>query len=355
MEQGACPPAFRPVPSTSIEVTGHARRQLPNRPRCFGHTRYDKANRLQYRVDKQDGKLYLEVKRGSAVGRAEMTYALGSGKLAVTFVRELDADNYEELRVSYYSQTGGWDLTPGQRTARPTWAADALGRPIKKHGELGCLNCHASLLVQSEGKIDGARSRFSVDCERCHGPGREHVESAGRGTPVKPRAPELNEALRAAQSLRDGKRPESPFEELLKSLVEVDDERLIRDVYVCGECHGRTHIFDPPSDEQLSKLPVAALVSSACYQRSATKLLCGDCHDPHGDSPRDDRPYVAVCMKCHSDDLCPERDSNAGCIGCHMPVRSPLPHTHYTHHRIAIYPRAETVNPHHPHPPPDAP
>ncbi|HEX7449885.1 MAG TPA: cytochrome c3 family protein, partial [Pirellulales bacterium] len=262
----------------------------------------DERNRVRYRVERQDGKLQLEAKRGREVARAEMTYALGSGKLAWTFVRELDADNYEELRVTYYTQTDRWDLTPGQRTARPVSAREALGRPIEKHGDQACLNCHASLLVQSAGKVDIARSRFGVDCERCHGPGRDHVESAQQGEPVKLRAPELVEALGLARRLREGQRPANPPEELLQSIAEVGDERLIRDLYVCGECHGRSDIGEQRTDLQLAKLPVAALVASACYQNSATKLLCGDCHDPHGDSPRDDLNYVAVCLRCHQED-----------------------------------------------------
>lgn len=299
-------------------------------------TVFDAVNQLHYRVDEHDGKLRLEVKRGSAVAHADMTYALGSGKLAITFVRELDAENYQELRVSYYSQTGGWDLTPGQRSARPAWVAEALGRPIGKHGDQGCLTCHSSLLVQSGGTIDGHRSHFNVECERCHGAGRAHVEAAHGGEFAVLRAPELSEALGAVRRLREGERPESPSEELLQSFAPLDDERLLHDLYVCGECHGRARLADRPTDVHMSKFPVAALAQSACYQRSATKLLCGDCHDPHGDSPRDDRPYVAVCLRCHRSDFCPE-NSNNECIACHMPVRSPIPHTQYTDHRIAIY------------------
>lgn len=324
----------------------------------------DETNHVRYRIEQQDGKLHLEARRGREVARAEMTYALGSGKLALTFVREIDADNYEELRVTYYARTDRWDLTPGQRMARPVSAREALGRPIEKHGDQGCLNCHASLLVQSAGKLDLALSRFGVDCERCHGPGRDHVESAQRGTPVKPRAPELIEALELARRLREGQRPANPPEELLQSVAKAGDERLIRDLYVCGECHGRPEIWEHRTNLQLAKLPVAALVASACYQNSVTKLLCGDCHDPHGDSPHDDLDYVAVCLRCHQQNpaqpagatahrppgkegsrdrppsqitrVCPVNPSD-GCIDCHMPLRSPIRQIHSTQHRIAIY------------------
>lgn len=297
----------------------------------------DEANRLRYHVDRRDGKLNLEVKRGQETANADMPYALGSGKFGVTFVRDLDSYQYEELRVTYYADSGGWDLTPGQRLARPVSARDALGRPIEKHGGQGCLNCHASLLVQSAGRIDAAHSQFNVACERCHGPGRGHVASTDTDELVEPRPPELIEALRLAQTFRDGGRPDSASDEVLASLASLDDERPIRDLYVCGECHGRHEIGRPYPDEQLAKFPSAALVASACYQRGAAKLLCTDCHDPHGDSPRDDHPYVAVCLKCHQDDpSCPVNPSDA-CIECHMPVRSPIKHTHFAHHRIAIY------------------
>ena len=323
---------------------------------------FDVNGRLRYRIDRRDGQLGLEVMRGGEVARAEMSYALGSGKQGVTFVRELDADHYEELRVSYYAQTGQWDLTPGQTAAPPASAAEALGRPFPKRGDTACLNCHASLLVQSEGKIDLARSRFGVDCERCHGPGREHVESALNGSPTRLRAPELVEALDLAQRFRAGRRAETPQDELLRSVSELNDERVIRDLYVCGECHGRNEIFSPPSEELLPKFPVAALVASACYQRSAAKLLCNDCHDPHGDSESGDRAYVAACLNCHSDGpalpvgeaaadsqpetagappvpqiaICPVNPRD-GCIACHMPSRSTILQVRLTQHRIAVY------------------
>lgn len=324
---------------------------------------FDERNRVRYRVEQRDGKFELEAKRDREIARTEMAYALGSGKFAVTFVCELGDENYEELRVSYYTDSGAWDLTPGQRSARPASVKEALGRPFEKRIDGACLNCHASLLVQWGGKLDPARSRFGVDCERCHGPGREHVDSAMKASPAKLRPPELIEGLRRAQRLRDGQPPADAEEELLQSLAETNDERLIRDLYVCGECHGRREITSPPSDDLLPKFPVAALAASACYRQSATKLLCSDCHDPHGDSPRDDHAYVTVCLQCHKEGqtasagdapnaVLPERSGTPaasqatafcpvnprdGCIDCHMPTRSPIPHARFAHHRIAVY------------------
>jgi hypothetical protein len=316
---------------------------------------FDPDNHLRYRIDRRDGKLCLEAWRGRDVARADMTYALGSGKVAVTFVRDLDAENYEELRATWYADTNSWDLTPGQKGARPITVAAALGRPIGKHSPQACLTCHATLLVQSDAKIDLARSRFGVACERCHGPGRDHIESVtkGRATGTKNnvtiRPPLLDEALGLAQRLREGQPAQTPQDELLRSVSQANDERLIRDLYVCGECHGYDQIWTRSSDDDLVKFQVAALVSSRCYEKSATKIRCSDCHDPHGDSsPEDVGVAVTVCLQCHAGattvagsqeartKTCPV-NTRDGCVGCHMPIRSPMLHAQMTQHHIGIY------------------
>jgi mono/diheme cytochrome c family protein len=330
----------------------------------------DRANDLQYRIDRRQGQLCMEVVRGEEVVRTTMHYALGSGQRGLTFLCDLDAENYQELRVSYFADTNSWDFTPGQESAQPLSLAEAVGRRVGKRSDFACLNCHASRLVQSDGKIDTGRSYFGVDCERCHGPGREHIQAISAGRSGKMRPPALTQALVLGRQLREGKRPEGPQDELLRRMSEADDERLIRDFYVCGECHGRRQLWIEASDVQLARFQVAALMASPCYQRSAAKLRCTDCHDPHGDAVHgDDRPYIAVCLQCHGDGD-PEqpvaeassrrlagplpsansrlgsdtptkvclKNPRDGCIGCHMPVRSPMYRTRFTHHRIAIYP-----------------
>ena len=314
----------------------------------------DEANGLRYRVEAWRGELFLEVARGDETIRTAMDYALGSGERGLTFVRDLDGDHYQELRMSYYADTNTWDLTPGQESDQPASLADALGRTVPKRSHGACLSCHASRLVQSGGKIDPARARFGVDCERCHGPGRDHVETAASGrAPAKMRTPALSQALALSSRLREGRPAESPQDQLLQFVASANDDRLIRDLYVCGDCHGRHEVGIPADDEHLSRFQVPALLASRCYQSSADRLRCTDCHDPHGDAVHgDERPYVAVCLRCHSSELAGSADETAsrlppakscpknprdGCIGCHMPSRSPMYRTRFTHHRIGIY------------------
>jgi hypothetical protein len=318
----------------------------------------DQTNDLVYRVEARQGQLFLEVSRGQETARGVMAYALGSGQRGLSFVRERDPENYEELRLSYFADTRSWDLTPGQESDRPASIEDALGRPVPKRSPAACLTCHASWLVQSEGRIDVASSRFGVDCERCHGPGRDHVRTAMEGAPAQMQSPALSQALVLTRQWEEGLRPESRQDEILQSVARAGDDRLVRDLYVCGECHGRRQMLMDPDDGHLARFQVAALLASRCYQRSAQKLRCTDCHDPHGDAVHgDERPYVAVCLRCHSAEpavspassaatgaaqakVCP-KNPRAGCIGCHMPVRSPMYRSHFTQHRIGLY--AESV------------
>lgn len=316
----------------------------------------DRENGLSYRVLPRDGELILEVSRGLETARASLGYALGSGARGLTFVRDLDAGGYQELRISYYADDHVWDFTPGQENDRPTTVQQALGKFVPKRSPEACLDCHASRLVQSEGQIVPASSLFGVDCERCHGPGREHCETAARGDVAAPRAASLVQALRLAERLREGRPPASSQDAWLQSASKAADDRLIRDVYVCGECHGGRQIWSTPADDQLSRFQVAALVASKCYQESADKLRCTDCHDPHRDiEPGDQSLAVAVCLKCHSPGegqaadgqpvsaaeraraiSCPV-NAVAGCVACHMPTRSPMYRTRFTHHRIGVH------------------
>jgi hypothetical protein len=313
----------------------------------------DPVNGLTYRVAREAERWQLQVVRGEESAAAPISYFLGSGERGLTPLWEHDAENYVELRVSYYADTQSWDFTPGQESAAPAALEEALGRRIDKKGRFGCLTCHSTLLVQDGGEIDLRRSCFGVHCERCHGPGRQHVESARRGDWLPTRNPAVVQAISLANRFFEGETPNTPQDKFLWSVAKARDDRLIRDLYMCGDCHGRSAIHTESDDTELSMFQVAALTASKCYQRSEKKLRCTDCHDPHRDIVQDDDAgYVAVCLKCHGDEGAiadPARgvsdvpakicsvDPQGGCIECHMPKKSPMYRTRFTHHRIGLH------------------
>lgn len=324
----------------------------------------DPVNQLRYEVREDGGAWRLQVSRCSddlseaelaEAAVAPIAYLLGSGDRGLTPVSDLNADEYRELRISFYGDTRSWDFTPGQEVANLSNLSNALGRRIEKKGRLGCLSCHSTLLVQSGEAIDTAASRFGVHCERCHGPGRQHSEAAEKGEFLPTSNPAVAQATALAHRLIEGENRKSPQDRFLLSVARAGDDRLIRDLYMCGECHGRNAIHERIEGDELAMFQVAALAASRCFQESRGKLRCTDCHNPHRDVENADRSgYVDVCRKCHVGDradrtlpnrrdedevaarVCPI-DAEGQCVDCHMPKKTPMYRSRFTHHRIGLY------------------
>jgi Cytochrome c554 and c-prime len=295
----------------------------------------DTANQIQYDVVRRQSGLWLIATQGSRSAEAHMMYVLGSGSKGLSFVQET-SNEFQELRLAFYRDVPNWDFTPGQEAVQlARLDLDAvLGTQRISRGEARtCLSCHSTLLVQTAGQIDQERSMFGVSCERCHGPGREHIESISRGEVTPPRNELVERELdRVAPTRRDS-----------------NDLAAVRQIQLCGECHGKGS--SPADDLHLAQFQVPALLQSKCYQASSQQLRCSDCHDPHGNAWRGDpAPYVQVCISCHRGEhqsvgsvpsegkTCPV-NAQEGCIQCHMPRQQPIYRSSFTHHRIGIHPK----------------
>ncbi len=277
---------------------------------------------LHYRKKMSDGSV-LE-------GAKDLKYYIGSGAHGRGFVFE-EAGQPFQAPVAYYGEARGWDLAPGYEEE----TSILLGRKIEK----GCISCHASGFTSKQPVLfaEGA-----VSCERCHGPGAEHVAVVQSGKPTG--------SLRIVNPSK--LEPES------------------RDS-VCAQCHltgqtrvmkaGRSeatyrpgeHLADHvvpfvPASSNRAELKVVGhfegLWQSKCKRVSGDKLSCLTCHDPHTTVAPANRNayYRAKCLSCHQETSCKlpiarrtaEGDS---CIGCHMQTRasSDGQHTSFTDHSIS--------------------
>jgi hypothetical protein len=241
-----------------------------------------RAGRPLFRVARLDG--------GSEEG--EPRYVFGSGKRGYTFLIER-AGQFVESRLSYYPAIRRWSWTPGQQTLPP--GETALGRPQDDASAAACFGCHSTTVAREGARPKPERSRFDVGCERCHGPGRDHVATARAGQP-----PARLESFAAAPAAR---------------VVEL-----------CGECHRAPRPLTPPEMAalpNLARFAATGFAASRCYTESAGQLSCIACHDPHAPVATGARAYEKVCLSCHGAPVpraaaCPV-NPRAGCIGCHMP------------------------------------
>lgn len=259
-----------------------------------------------------------------------------------------------QLPVSYFTQEHQWLLSP---RFDPRFVN--FNRTITSR----CLECHASYIGDQQTndhqltgveQFDKATMVYSVDCERCHGPGAMHAE-------FQTNHPEIKTA---------------------KFIANYNSLPNARKLDMCGTCHSgnkseplrSTFTFKPGDTLANFRLPgfetanttappdvhgnqVQLLKSSKCFINS--NMDCATCHNVHKNERGDFAVYTQKCLACHNEvkhNYCKIANAANGpfiksnCIQCHMPALPSnaiisvsmnkavsadiLVHTHY----IAIYP-----------------
>ncbi len=257
---------------------------------------------MEFLYDTQSSPLHVIVKLGTESADAALQWIFGAGALAWTPVG-YNSHGYFEHRVSWYRASGVPGMTLGHAAARPLSAQSALGRPTSTEEITRCFQCHAAG-VRSGPNLDWIQP--GVQCERCHGPGREHARSGD---------PKLITVARFGSGNR---------------------------LQFCATCH-RTPLDDrtpaPESkDPMLVRFAPVGLAASRCFLASKT-LGCNTCHDPHEDARHDPVFYDAKCQECHLPKKMAFHYQTSGrsCVSCHMQKSTPVTDLTFTDHRIRIY------------------
>jgi len=238
------------------------------------------------------------------VERQPVEFALGSGHHATTFVSLLDDDPRSlkaiEHRITYFREQDRLGVTPGQTTDQhPT--GNPSGYALEGDEVTRCFGCHTTRLsTVGADRIDLESMIPNVTCERCHGPGREHVRAAQRGA--------------AAEELS---MPFGPGDWTAEGMMEL-----------CGRCHRHPNNAPPgvirPDNSHIARFQPVGVMQSRCYIQSRGTYTCVTCHDPHARVESDPLFYEAICLDCHTG-LTPESptvhlaDGPLGCLDCHMP------------------------------------
>ena len=268
---------------------------------------------------------------------------VGSGRKGQTYLY-WKADTLYELPVSYWTELGGWINSPGYPDGSPRFDKPVVPR---------CLECHGSFFEWKPpppNRFNKSSVVLGITCEKCHGPGREHVARYSSKSPLRH---ETGTAiLNPASFPRD------------------------RQVDACALCHaGAAEAIAPPLsfvpgeaiDEYLyipfadKDVPVDVhgnqiqhLEKSRCFQSS--RMTCATCHDVHKPQ-RNAAVFSEHCLSCHKVDACgkyPQLGAEIAknCVDCHMPLQESEVLVSDTNgrklkprvrnHRIAIYPDGST-------------
>lgn len=244
--------------------------------------------------------------------RERIDLVMGSGKIAQSLFY-WRGDKLFQLPIGYNVPFRGWANNPGFPDGRPRFDR-AIGPR--------CLECHSTYFHHVWGTDNQyVKDRIipEISCERCHGPGADHVAAHRR----QPSSAKPLSIVRPQQLSRD------------------------RQIDLCAQCHSDPGEPIKPSftyrpgevlaeyiDLSLNKNvhntldsvgvadQVTPLRDSRCFQGSA--MTCITCHSPHVQERGKVELFSSRCQTCHQAEHCgmfPQLGERAkqDCIHCHMP------------------------------------
>jgi hypothetical protein len=264
---------------------------------------------LYFRMEAKDGGFFQTAVQGQLPYTTSRTerfgLVVGSGGKGQTFLF-WKADLLFQLPVSYWKEVG-WVNSPGYRDG-----VAYFDRPVIPR----CLECHGTYfesLAPPQNHYSQDGFVVGIRCEKCHGPGRAHVERFSSKSAQISSDPAI---LNPARFSRD------------------------RQMDLCAWCHAGhgvpllatfSYIPGEPLEKYL-ELPepdpnapvdvhgsqVELLKKSRCFQSSP--MTCLTCHDVHT-TQKDPAAFSGHCLNCHKVETHPKTGQPiaSNCVDCHMP------------------------------------
>jgi predicted CXXCH cytochrome family protein len=299
-------------------------------------------SKSHYEMSWKDGKLtfrrYQLDDRGQRINaiQQQVDWIVGSGHRSRVYLYRTPSGEMFQLPIAWYTQEKTWGMAPGYDCVDN----DGITRPVRRE----CLFCHNAYPdVPAGSDAHWAPQRYpsmlpeGTGCQRCHGPGGDHVRVAMSG--------ENNAAVRAAivnparlpPKLRDA----VCFQcHLQPAVALIGARRFDRGDYSFrpGEALGDyvLHVdIDEPDRPRAQRFEINhhayRLRQSLCYIKGG--ITCISCHDPHQPLKKDPRltNVVSICLGCHK-----RHTESNDCVRCHMPSRraQDVVHVVMTDHKI---------------------
>jgi predicted CXXCH cytochrome family protein len=245
---------------------------------------------------------------------------------------------FTKIGDDYFPEPAQWDIAnhawkpyfvaKGTDWWEPFYPADNLQRPTGPT----CDGCHSVDYNIHTKKV----AEWNVGCERCHGPGSEHVAHATRGNILNPARMDYVAATDTCIQCHSQGRPlQNPIEGKyydwpvgynaglhLANFWQLEDHTLGQQSF--------THFADGTAHK--NRMQGNDYVQSVMYRRGVT---CFDCHDIHGTDNYAQlrKPVDKICLDCHEPGsrngprtatLEAHTHHKAGspgsqCVACHMP------------------------------------
>jgi len=284
----------------------------------------------RYQLD-EAGKTINEFER-------RVDWIVGSGKHARNYLYQTEAGEMYQLPVAWYPQERRWAMAPNFDAPDHEGVHHAVTRE--------CMFCHNAYPDVPKGSdAYSSANTFAktlpqgIGCQRCHGPGADHVRvaSSDKASAERKRESIVNPA-RLSPQLRDDVCNQCHFQPSA-ALAGMRQFGRTDDSYQPGNPLAE-YLFDldvveegkQPSERVELNHHAYRLRQSRCFLESPEKMSCLTCHDAHHTVLEADRAkhYAAACAKCHKADDCtldpannahPQGIDAQDCASCHMPKR----------------------------------
>ncbi|WP_431243254.1 cytochrome c3 family protein [Flavobacterium sp. P21] len=166
---------------------------------------------------------------------------------------------------------------------------------------------------------------YGIDCERCHGPAKKHVEFHLKNPNIKvansiTSFKNLNrqqrlDACALCHAGNDGMK--------MKSRFDFKPGNNLSDFYRDTRSITDTAKFDVHGNQ------FRLMAQSKCFINSE-KMDCITCHNPHENASKNMASYSKICMSCHQGlkhnettlKTMPEKLLASNCVECHMPKKA---------------------------------
>jgi tetratricopeptide (TPR) repeat protein len=312
---------------------------------------YHAASQRYYLMTERDDKLVLKRYCQDAEGQqfaefeSEVAWVMGSGNHGRTYISQSKHGELTMLPLAWYAEAG-WRMAPGYDNSQHPRFERIIDRAC-----MFCHNAYPEIPVGADmpHKDDRYPPQLphGIGCQRCHGPGARHIESAldANSSDKVTRERIINPANFTPQQRDD----------------------------LCMTCHLQPEVgiggmmpraFDKPvfshrpgdalkefitflehgtKAERGERFQINhhayRLRQSKCHEASGGELTCLSCHDPHRKVAVLERPayYRAKCLQCHQLKDCQHEEMGHGrdpaqsdCISCHMTKARPSDVIHAT-------------------------
>lgn len=285
---------------------------------------YDKDAKIV--MEKRNNELFqVYYKNGKEVKAYRFDIVMGAKNAQTSLF--WDKDVVYELPLSFYTSANNWGTSPSYPPDQPHF-----NRSIS----IACFECHSSYIEMKHkktetedffgtGEIQETMKKeslvFGIDCERCHGPAKDHVDYHKKNPESKQAKHIVNlKTLNSKQKLAGCVICHSASENL-QSRFKFVPGNFISDFY-------DESVINTDENPDVHGNQYGLLSQSKCFIESKT-LDCTSCHNSHNVETESMSQQSEKCLSCHSEvkkNFCTTKVPQGivlkdNCIDCHMPKK----------------------------------